>query len=136
MADIQDISDIAGKFKNVAELRKYAEDLFKKVKLYTETIVKQKEEIDHLKQLLDGSTSSLTGQIADPNLPVGQLLCEMEIMRLEKTAATRALTIEEAKRFDIYNKNLLAIKKPKKDSEDDHVLEHLDDKALIEIAKK
>lgn len=133
MADIHDISDIAGKFKSISELKKYTEDLFKKNKILVEKIQKQNEEIDHLKKLLDGVTPVIHEK--SPNgLPYGQLLCEMEILRLEKIASGRALTMEEAKKFDIYNKNLLAIKKPKLEKEDDHKLEY-DEKSLLEIVK-
>lgn len=131
-----DIKDISEKFKSVVELKKYADDLLKKLTACTQTIIKQKEEIDHLKELLNGSSPVL--KLSEThNIPPARLLCEMEILRLKTTAESRALTIEEAKRFDIYNKNLnTLLANPKnKDDDNDHRLE-FDESSLINIARK
>lgn len=129
------VKDMSEKFKSVVELKKYSDDLFRKLEACTQTIIKQKEEIEHLKGLLNGSAPVLN-LVSGHNIPPAQLLCEMEILRLQKTAETRALTIEEAKRFDIYNKNLQTILKDVKTDDDDSHKVEFDESSLISIARK
>jgi hypothetical protein len=127
---MEDIKSITSKAKSVLEIKKYAEDLFNKLSSALLKIQDQEKEIEHLKTLIGGAVPI----IAPNDIGHNQLLCEMEIARLQKTAEMRPLSIEEAKKFDIFNKNLLAIKKPKKE-EDDHYVDY-DDAGLIDLIGK
>lgn len=126
MNNVSDISDIIGKFKKVSEIKVYAEQLFIKLKIATETIQKQQEEIAHLKKLLDGAVT--TPSIAAPSdISNEMLICEMEIARLQKTAADRPLSLEETKKLSILINDLISIKKAKKDKldeDEDHTVEY------------
>lgn len=126
---ITDISHLVGKYKNVTELKEFADDLFKKLQMAVIKIEERDKEIAHLRSLLDGVVQPLS------MIPPELLVCEMEIKRLQTLAAQRDLSFEEAKKFDIFNKNLLAIRKQmseqsKKDSE--HEL-FLDEKTLLQV---
>lgn len=133
MDNIDDISSIVGKFRKVAEVKDYAEKLFIQLKVATETIQKQQQEIAHLKQLLDGVVVS---KIAPHNIAPEQLICEMEILRIQKVVETRALSLEETKRFDVLVNDLLAIKKSQNENkEDDHSIELSDEAQLLQLVK-
>jgi len=123
------IKQIAGKFKNVTEIKQYADTLFNKLQSAVIRIEEQNKEIAHLRSMLDSSVKSIS------LVPPEMLVCEMEIKRLQVLAANRELSFEEAKKFDIYTKNLLAIKRQmseqqKEDSE--HQLEAIDEKTLLQ----
>lgn len=126
---ITDISHLVGKYKNVTELKEFADDLFKKLQVAVIKIEERDKEIAHLRSLLEGAVQPLS------MIPPELLVCEMEIKRLQTLAAQRDLSFEEAKKFDIFNKNLLAIRKQmseqsKKDSE--HEL-FIDEKTLLQV---
>ncbi len=134
---VEDISNIAGKFKKVSELKAYSDDLFKKLKAAVEKLQEQEKEIAHLKELLTYNAKS--NLIASPHsIPPELLLCEMEILRLQKTAEERSLSLEETKRFDMLVGNMHDIKKEMresaKDSDSDHLVE-FDESKLISIIK-
>ena len=101
--------DLFGKFKSTAELKSYANDLFKRLQATLKTVEEQKDKIRHLESLLSSSVQKFD------IIPPEQLTCEMEIRRLEETAKNRPLSLEEAKIFDIMTKNLINIKKAQRD---------------------
>lgn len=137
MDNIEDISEVAGKFKKVAELRQYSQKLFIALKKATDELQKKDAEIAHLKELLGSAVPIVGEKIASHDIDPAVLLCEMEILRLKNTAQDRPLNFEETKRFSILVNDLMSLKKNKgKSEEDDHRIEQLDVTNLIQIAKK
>lgn len=137
MDNIEDISQIAGKFKKVAELRQYSEKLFVALKKATEELQKKDAEITHLKELLGSSVPIVGDKLVPHDIDPAILLCEMEILRFKNIAQERPLNFEETKRFSILVNDLISLKKNQgKSEEDDHRIEQLDITNLIQLAKK
>ncbi len=106
MSDIIDISNIAGKFKNRAELQLFTDKLILDLKSSVERLKQLQAENQHLKQLLlDGFSN-----VKKIEVPLEQATIEIELQRLHNTSIERALNFEETKRLDILVKNLHQIK--------------------------
>lgn len=108
MSKIVDIKELKAKF-TASELKKHASELFTRLESATKIIKEQEAKIQHLESMLLSVANKI--ELISPE----QLTCEMEIKRLEETAKSRPLSLEEAKIFDIMNKNLLSIKKAKRE---------------------
>lgn len=133
MSDVVDAKSLFGKFSSLKELTTYAEELFLKLQASTEMIQKQQQEIEHLQGLLKASHPDLS------DIQPEMLLCEMEIKRLQLKASMQELSFEEAKKFDIFNKNLLAIRKSIAElsaDKEEHSIDITDEKTLLAAATK
>jgi hypothetical protein len=103
--EIIDITQLAGKFKNRAELQQYAEKLFHGLKAAVEKLQAQEQEIEHLKTLLANSVPKNLFVVPDE-----QAIAEVQLKRLKEIALDRELTLDETKRYDLLNKNLILAK--------------------------
>lgn len=67
-----------------------------------------------------------------------QVICEMEIAKLQETSMKRSLTLEETKRFDFLVKNLLLIKESEKEKEPVNTgpILNVTESALLAIAEQ
>lgn len=110
---MSDIEDKFNSFKDHATSIKFMEAQQK-------TIIKLKEENEHLKKLLEKNVPVLIengnsliktdGMLSDHE----ETICRIELKRLHDISLERALNYEEAKRVDLYSKLLIQINsKPK-----------------------
>jgi len=123
-----DINDITNKFNSVEELQAYC-------KAQHLTIVDLTKKLEALKV---APVSSQQSVIIDPKdfLDNEEVICMVQIHRLREAAESRELTLEEAKKVEIYNKILLAARAAKskdvngisKDVPDTELLKQLTDK--------
>lgn len=111
--EIVDVTALVGKFKNRAELQKYAEVLFKSFKEAVQKLQALEDENKHLKALLAASVPQLpTTKLVVPD---EQVIAEIQLRQLKDTAMERPLTLDETKRLDLLVKTLyLAKGKPPK----------------------
>lgn len=98
--------------KDLAELRVFSEAQQKTILKLSKKNKELEEEVAHLKKLLESQTSLVQ---TDPSvgLPAEKFLtsdqeaiCRMELNKLKQSSFERELTLEEAKRVDIYSKIL------------------------------
>lgn len=116
-------------FKNVQELKAYAEAQQKSLVILTEELEKAKKQI-----------ATLQAFIVNPNLPhsegksVGEILCETEIEKLYAKAQLQPLDLEDTKKLDLFMKNLYLAKNNTPKEEPKDVLSITDEKQLLELA--
>lgn len=134
MSNLVDINDILNKFKNVKEVHEYTKVLFSKLESMTSHCQSLKQEVEHLKtQLVNSKLPSIGLQISNE-----QLICEMELARLKDLASQRSLSLEETKKFEIFSKQLINIKKeiPLKDEDETPInIKLLKEEDLIKLAE-
>lgn len=102
------------KFKEFSELQMFAEAQQKTIVSLTKKLNEKEDEIKHLKKLIEGAvpllpsteTSSLIINLSDSD---EKNICKLELNKLKKLSLDRELTLEEAKKVDIYSKLLLSI---------------------------
>lgn len=127
------------KFKEFSELQMFAEAQQKTIISLTKKLNEKEDEIKHLKKLIEGAvpllpsseSQSIIINLADTD---EKNICKLELNKLKKLSLDRELTLEEAKKVDIYSKLLLAIdsKAPKAPRD----VEPISDEALLEVLKK
>lgn len=105
------------KFK---ELQEYSEAQFKTIVELTRKIESMKLENDNLKSMLENTVSPITIDI--PNLSLTgltneQLICETQIQIFKNKASVGELSLEETKKFEVYQKILKDIKLNQKDAD-------------------
>lgn len=133
-AEVLDISQMAGKFKNRTELQAYATQLFHALKVSVEKLQRLEEENQHLKQMLSASVPQLNS--VKLIIPDEQAIAEIQLQRLKEAAMSRDLTLDETKRFDLLTKNLYITKgKPKDDNKPKDIEAEVSDAELIQIAR-
>lgn len=112
---VVDISELSRSFKEKAtrqELSLYAESQHRTI----QDLMKKNEalsaEVEHLKNLLLSTNKDLQVGSSLKLDPLNEdFICDLEIKKLKEISLVRVLTLEEAKRFDIYVKTKYLIKK-------------------------
>lgn len=128
---VKEISQVIEEFGSVSELHKQNKQLFNQLKKAHEELQQKSKELEHLKSVVMGSG------LVPHNIPPEQLICEMEILRLQKTTQERELTRDEVYKFDTLVNDLIKIKRLQHDlkgQEDDHKVE-LSEEDLLKIVK-
>jgi len=98
--------------KDLAELRVFSEAQQKTIIKLSKKNKELEEEIVHLKKLLEGQTPLIQTSTQPPSVGEKFLtsdqesICRMELNKLKQVSFERELTLEEAKRVDIYSKIL------------------------------
>jgi hypothetical protein len=98
--------------KDMAELRVFSEAQQKTILKLSKKNKELEEEVSHLKKLLESQTPLIqtdqsVGVPAEKFLTSDQeAICRMELNKLKQNSFDRELTLEEAKRVDIYSKIL------------------------------
>jgi hypothetical protein len=107
---MKDKLDIA---KEIIDLKAFNIALTKTNTELLKTIKAQEEEITHLKALVEGTVPLIKTESDAKKFETNdqEYICRTEISKLRDFSLTRALTLEEAKRFDIYCKILKDITK-------------------------
>lgn len=96
--------------KDLAELRVFSEAQQKTIVKLSKKNKELEEEISHLKKLLE-STAPIVTTSAEPAVSAEKFLttdqeaiCRMQLNRLKEVSYERELTLEEAKRVEIFSK--------------------------------
>lgn len=130
MSDNKNITQVENEF---SEMKSYSDAQFVTIVDLQKKIAKLEEENKSLKIMLEGNLPSLEYGTHDLSLGISkeQLICEVQIEFLRKAAIVRELSLEETKKFSMYEEILDKIRKdPTK--RDSHV-EKLDDTALLSL---
>lgn len=102
----------------MSELQAYAGAQFNQITSLNKKLSKLEEENAHLKKLIDSGVPALkeAGQLIDLGLQISneELICVTQIKMLKESALNRELTLEEAKKADIYIKILSGLNAGKK----------------------
>ena len=106
---MDNIITLAGKFKDVLELKAYCDAQYTTLETALSRVAELQAENTHLKELLS-STAPLIPPIAKIEVSSEQAICEIQIKMLQEDAMHRQLTLEETKRLDLLVKNLYIIK--------------------------
>jgi polyhydroxyalkanoate synthesis regulator phasin len=105
-----DINDLE---KDFSEQKDYVDAQFKTIVVLQKKISKLEEENSSLKVMLEGNLPSIA--FATEDLVAGisneQLICETQILILKERAINGELTLEEARKFELYTNVLKDIKK-------------------------
>ena len=112
--------DIKELQENFESLQAYSDSQFNTIVDLKRQLETAKAENESLKKMLEGNVANM--QLHVSNLGVGvsneQLICETQIAILKTRAITQELTMEEARKLEIYYKILAAIKEKNKEAED------------------
>jgi hypothetical protein len=127
---MKDINDIE---KSFSELQEYSDTQFRTIVELKKQIESQKEEIKSLKAMLEGNLPAIginLSELGSIGIPNEQLICEAQITLLKERAVSRELTLEEAKKFQIYTTVLSDIRLAKQDTPNVNVQKLSDDELL------
>ena len=127
---MKDVNDIEKSFN---ELQEYSDTQFRTIVELKKQVESLKEENKSLKALLEGNLPQLGINIPELNnlgIPNEQLICEAQITLLKERAVSRELTLEEAKKFQIYTTVLSEIRQAKEDVPDVNVQKMSDEELL------
>jgi len=99
-------------YKDMAELQAFAEAQYNTIVTLTEQNQTLKEEITHLKSLLESTTPLLPTEVRTERLLVSdeEAISKIQLEKLRDVSLTRELTLEEAKRFEIFYKVLNSVR--------------------------
>jgi hypothetical protein len=123
--------------KSFTELQEYSDTQFRTIVELRKQLEAAKEEVKSLKKMLESNVPFTTPisfgnvpQIAPIGISNEQLICETQIVLLKERAISRELTLEEAKKFQIYTTILTEIHKNNEDAPDLSVQKLSDDELL------
>ncbi len=116
-----------------SELQNYSDAQFRLVIQLKTDIARLESENKSLKNMLESNITKLDFNVLDLGIGIGneQLICETQILMLKDLAVTRQLTMEEAKKLQIFTDVLLKYKKPTK--EDPYSVEKMSPAELLKI---
>lgn len=108
------ISKTILQYKEMSQLQAYAEAQNSTILQMSKKLKKIEEERDHLKQLLESSVPILKSdkpQLGEKFLTSSEeAICVMQLEKLRDISSERELTLEEARRVEIFSKVLSASK--------------------------
>ena len=126
--------------KDLAELRAFSEAQQKTIVKLSKKNKELEEEVSHLKKLLESSAPI----IATDNAPVIQAdkfltsdqeaICRMQLNKLKEISYDRELTLEEAKRVEIFSKILNVLENSPKTIKVE--TKNLDNKELLSLLEE
>lgn len=126
-----EIKDISKLEDNFSELTEYSEAQFKTILNLQKEIEKLQSENRNLKLILEQNTPSII-----PDLGLGisneQLICETQLQFLKEQAITRQLTMEEARKVELFS-NVLEKVKGKKVDDNGASVHKLSEEELLKI---
>jgi len=96
-------------FKNEAELRKFADAQNKTIIELTKKLAQAEAEKKHLQELLNGVVPSTgTDLVVDTAVRINEeeLICRQQLSMLRRISDHQQLTLEEARKVEIYTKLL------------------------------
>lgn len=130
------IDKVLSQYKTEVELRAFAEAQQKTLMQVMKKNKELQEEVEHLKKLVAGAVPIIKSE-SGPDLIVSsdeEEIAKIELRKLKERSYTDVLTLEEAKRVEIYTKILNSRMSLKKDPLEREVKE-LDSSQLLAIAE-
>lgn len=121
-------------FKEFAELKKFAEAQQKTILQLSKQVKEKDEEVKHLKKLVESTTPIIQTEdkkILNTEDNDQEFICRMELKKLRDISLERELTLEEAKKVDIYTKLLLSLTKKSEDNPKEKEVKEIDTAALL-----
>lgn len=117
------------------ELQKHSDSQFSELMSLKETIARLESENKSLKLMIDNNLPSLGNQITDLSLGISnqQLICEVQLTMLKDRAVIQELTIEEAKKLQIYTDVLAKCKQGK--TPEEFSVSRMTDEELLKAAE-
>ena len=99
------------------DLQTYSDAQFKTIVELNKQIAQLKSENESLKLMLEQNLPNVALQVTDLGIGVTneQLICETQILLLKNDAMLRPLTMEEARKLEIFSNVLDKVKKGSKD---------------------
>lgn len=112
-----DINELQESFQSLQE---YSDKQFITINDLRRQIETLKSENESLKKMLEGSVADMHLQVSNLGMGISneQLICETQVAILKTRAMTQELTMEEARKLEIYYKILSQIKEKNKDAQD------------------
>lgn len=108
-SNLKSIDDISKKFKTKKDLSAEVVSLRSVVgaqelqnKLLLDSIDKKNKEIEHLKSLLSSQVPTVSGGLV--TVDNEGMIAELQLQKLKQAAQSRDLTLEEARKFEIFSK--------------------------------
>jgi hypothetical protein len=133
---VSDIDQMAKQFKSAAEMQAYCDAQFRTIVNQAKKIHELEEEAVHLRKLLENGSEL----VKDPSKKIElytdvsdeEAICRIELKKLKDVSIERELTLEEAKRTEIYTKLLISLTAPKANAKGEPV-KRLDDTELMKL---
>ncbi len=112
--DIKDLND------SFNDLQTYSDAQFRTIVELRKEIDKLKSENESLRTMLEGNLPNIDLHVTDLGIGVSneQLICETQILLLKNDAMIRPLTMEEARKLEIFTTVLDRVKRGSKDTVD------------------
>lgn len=129
------IQDVSQTFTDISELQAYTNAQYQTIIELSKKCHTLEEERNHLRKLLENGTplikenNSLIELFTD--VSDEEAICRMELKKLKVVSIERELTLEEAKRTEIYTKLLVSLRD--KTKEETPSEKRLDDASLIAL---
>lgn len=131
------MNNITDMEKSFTELQEYSDTQFRTIIELKKQLENAKEEVKSLKHMLENNVSQIApltisnmSQITPLGISNEQLICETQIALLKERSISRELTLEEAKKFQIYTTILSDLHKNKEETRDLSVQKLSDDELL------
>jgi len=125
---MKDVTDLEKSFN---ELQSYSDSQFKSILELKKQLKKIEEENKSLKSMLENNLPSLAVDML--GVSNEQLICETQITILKDKAVTRVLTLEEAKKCDIFTEVLENLRKNTKST--DINVQKMSDEDLLKLVE-
>lgn len=137
MTKVTDINDLQKSWevtdtKDFNELQKYSDAQFKVVVDLQKKNHELQEQIKSLQTMLESNLPRIEVGTNDLGIPNELLICETQLFLLKEHAMTRELTMEEARKVQIYTDVLEKVKKKPKDNS---AVENMGDEDLLRIVQ-
>lgn len=127
--------------KDLAELRVFSEAQQKTIVKLSKKNKELEDEISHLKKLLETTTPIISNNEAVPSVSADKFLttdqeaiCRMQLNRLKEVSYERELTLEEAKRVEIFSKIINVLENSPKTIKVE--TKNLDNKELLSLIEQ
>ncbi|NBW58363.1 hypothetical protein EBR43_11425 [bacterium] len=127
--------------KDLAELRVFSEAQQKTIVKLSKKNKELEDEISHLKKLLETTAPIISNNEAVPSVSADKFLttdqeaiCRMQLNRLKEVSYERELTLEEAKRVEIFSKIINVLENSPKTIKVE--TKNLDNKELLSLIEQ
>lgn len=130
--------EMSSNFKDFIALKEFSEGQYKTITILSKKIVSLEEENKHLKELLQSTTQLTTTDrhpiIVDLGISNEEVIAATELRKLKETCVTNQgeLTLEQAKKVELYTKILAGLKGKTKDKSG---IDKLEDSTLLSFVE-
>ncbi len=130
--NLTDINQIEEGFQ---ELQQYSDSQFRLINKLKEDVARLESENSSLRIMLEQNLPSVSLSTSDLALGISneQLICETQLLLIKNNAVTRELTMEEAKKVQIFTEVLAKHKAGKKPG-DEYGVAKMTDEELLKLA--